>query len=290
LRIVILAYLGLGLMLYLFQNVLIFPGAYIHPPSTMVAPQEPGLELLTLRTADGHRVTAIYGKALTADDLPDPNAESRPTIIYFYGNGDCLRWSTDIFQNFRRLGANVLIPEFVGYPLSGGKPSEANVYATANAAYEYLRNAQKVEPAKIVLVGRSLGSAAAIDLASRQPVGGLVTISAFTTMGEMAQKVVPIFPVRLVLSSQFPNIDKISKVSCPILLMHGDRDNFVPFGMMARLAAAARGPVTQLTIPGADHNSVFVAGRQLVEQKVAEFLSQTLHFAPSQARDNEELP
>jgi hypothetical protein len=257
LRIAALVYLGLCLALYFFQNYIIFPGAYVHSAAAATVHAAPGREVLELHTPEGHRVAAIFGAALSEDGSPDADAVHRPTILYLYGNGDCVKTSLGVFDHLRRLGANVLIPEYIGYPMSGGKPSEAGLYATADAAYQYLHTRPDVDPNQIVLIGRSLGAGPAIDLASRKPVAALATFSAFTSLDEMGRKVMPIFPTGLFLHCHFNNIQKIADVKCPIFLAHGTRDDFVPFSMMARLATAARTPVILYPIPGADHNNIF---------------------------------
>lgn len=242
------------------QSFLIFPGAYVHRGWDAKVRPAAGLEILDLKTADAQHVGGIFGRALHPDGTPRDDSAKRPTVLFFYGNGDCVKQLTDLFQILRRMGFNVLIPEYIGYPMSGGKPSEAGIYATADASYEHLLDRADVDPRQIVAAGQSLGAAAAIDLASRRPVSGLATFSAFTTMTEMARKVVPILPTRLMLRHFFDNEQKIAAVTCPILLVHGTEDGLVPFSMMARLAAKARGPVTIQEIAGANHNDLFLVG------------------------------
>jgi fermentation-respiration switch protein FrsA (DUF1100 family) len=281
LRIVVVAYLAACVILTLVQNWLLFPGAYFHSRKTAVVYPAPGRELLTLDTPDGHRIAAVFGAALNPDGSPRADAGTRPTLIYFYGNGDCLYTSMDQFEEFRRLGANVLIPEYVGYPMSGGKPGEAGIYATADAAYGWLIDRPDVDKNQIIAVGRSIGSGAAVDLASRKPLAGLATFSAFTSMDEMAQKVLPIFPTRLFLRHHFRNEEKIAQVRCPIFLAHGTKDTLVPFSMMARLKNKAGGPVTLYEIVGADHNDIFLVGGDKLLEKFGEFIEQVHSgFAP----------
>jgi uncharacterized protein len=274
-RVAVIAYVAVCLILYFFQNALIFPGAYVHDRESATVHAAPGREILHLHAADGRDVAAVFGNALDAVGTPRADAASRPTILFFYGNGDCIKTSMELFDELRRLGANVLIPEYEGYPMSGGKLSEAGIHATANAAYAYLLTRHDVDPKRIVLIGRSLGGAPAIDLASREPVAGLITVSAFTTMDEMARKVVPFIPTSLALKVHFNNEEKIAQVKCPILLVHGTHDTFVPFSMMGRLAAKARAPVTQYPVRGGDHNDIFLVGGQELMAKIGKFVNST---------------
>ena len=84
--------------------------------------------------------------AARAEGSPTPRPSRRPTLLYFYGNGMCLNDALDAFDHFRRLGANVLIPEYVGYGMSGGQPSESGCRATADAAYDHLQRRKDVDP------------------------------------------------------------------------------------------------------------------------------------------------
>lgn len=276
LRVAIIGYLAACVVVYLIQNWIIFPGAYFHSRETAIVQAEPGREIFTLRAPDGHRVVATFGMALDTDGQPRADAAHCPTMLFFYGNGDCMKTSLGIIDSFRRMGCNVLCAEYVGYPMSGGKPSEAGMYATANAAWAYLQTRRDVDPHQIIVVGRSLGCAAAIDLASREPAEGLVTFSAFTSMDEMARKVLPMFPTGLFLKCHLRNDAKIGRVRCPIFMAHGTKDEFVPYSMMGRLAAGAKVPVTVYPIQGADHNNVFLIGGGEVLDKLDQFV-RSLH-------------
>jgi fermentation-respiration switch protein FrsA (DUF1100 family) len=264
-------YILVGIILFFLQPVMIFPGAYVHREDGAVRPS-PDYQLLELRTADGHQVAAVFGNALDGDGAVAADAARRPTLLFFYGNGDCIATSMGLFDEFRRLGANVLIPEYVGYPLSTGTPSDRGCCQTADAAYAYLSARCDVDRRQIFVIGRSIGSGPAIDLASRRPVAGLVTISAFTSLDEMAHKVVPIYPTSLVLRTHFNNCEKIAAVRCPILMMHGTADTFVPFAMMSSLSRCARAPVSLYSIDGADHNSVFEVGGSKLLDRIDQFV------------------
>jgi hypothetical protein len=271
-RVVVVAYLLCCLLLYFFQNWLIFPGAYVHGRHAATVRPAEGREVLTLHAPDGRKVAALFAPALDVYGSLRPDAATCPTILYFYGNGDCIATSLQVIDAFRRLGCNVLCPEYIGYPMSGGKPSEAGLYATADAAWASLQTRPGVDPHKIVIVGRSLGGGAAIDLASRHRPAGLALFSAFTTMREMARKVMPMFPTGLFLSSHFDNEKKIADVTCPVFLAHGTKDDLVPFSMMGRLAARVRTKVTVAPIAGANHNDIFNIGGEAMLEKLAEFI------------------
>jgi uncharacterized protein len=259
LRIVGVVYLLVCAGLYFGQDWLVFPAsAYQGSPDAVIHP-EPDNEKLDLRTPAGDHVAALFGHALLPDGSPDPQAAARPTIIYFYGNGGAIKWSMVEFDHFRRLDANVLIPDFVGYGMSTGKPSEKNLYATADAAYNYLLQRSDIDPKKIIPMGWSLGGAVAIDLASRKPVAALATFNAFTNMRAMGRIMFPFVPTSLFLKYRFDNDQKIATITCPALICNGMKDTLVPPTMSDKLGKLAKGPVTRVTIKSANHNTIFIA-------------------------------
>ena len=164
-RLTILTYAVILSFLYLFQARLIFPGSSTQGQADAQIRHRADAQLLHFETKTGEQVVALFGLAQTAGDKPDPAAYDRPTMIYFYGNGMCLNQAMPEFDRFRRLGLNVLIPDYVGYGMSGGRPSEHGCQATADAAYDFLVSTRGVDPKTIVSAGWSLGGAVAIDLA-----------------------------------------------------------------------------------------------------------------------------
>jgi len=168
----------------------------------------------------------------------------------------------DEFTRFRFLGCNAMVADYQGFGLSGGGASEAGCYATADAVYEHLTGRRGISPDRIVLAGRSLGAAVAIDLASRRPVAGLIAISPFTSMRDMARRAHPWRPTRIFLRHHFDNLAKIPSVACPILLIHGTEDDFVSPGMADALAASATSRVGRLAIPNGNHRNVMQADEE----------------------------
>jgi pimeloyl-ACP methyl ester carboxylesterase len=270
-RLGLLSYLGVVTVLFSLQVRLIFPGASTQGQSFAEVRPRPGTELVNLTTKRGERVVALYGPALGTDGRPDPQAAHRPTLIYFYGNAMCLNDTADQLEKFRRLGLNVIIPDYVGYGMSGGSPSEKGCQATADAVYDFLVTTQGARPERIISAGWSLGGAVAIDLASRRQVGGLIAFSSFTSMVEMSHRILPFVPARLLLRHRFDSLKKIQHITCPILIGHGRLDGVVPFDMGQELAAKDKGPVTTLWVDQAEHNDFFDAGGKRLEEAIAKF-------------------
>lgn len=248
------------------QERLLFPGSWTQGRPQAAVRVPAGAELVTLATARGERIAALFGPALAADGRPLADAASRPTVLHFYGNGTWLAAAAGRLEELRRLGVNVMIPEYVGYGLSGGHAGEEGCYATADAAYDYLLSRPGVCPRRIIVSGESLGGAVAIDLASRKPVAGLATFTTFSRMTDVASLHAWAFPVPLMLRHRFESRDKMAHVRCPVFLAHGTKDTTVPCAMCAELASAARAPVIRFTVEGAGHNDFFAAGgRPLLE-------------------------
>jgi uncharacterized protein len=272
--------LGFLTVLYFLQSRMIFPGANTQGQPEAQVQGRADADLVDLTTSMGERVVALFGPALTPDGWPDPRSADRPSMIYFYGNAMCLNYATAEFDRFRRLGLNVLIPDYVGYGMSSGTASERGCQATADAAYDHLVSRRGVDPRQIVAAGWSLGGAVAIDLASRRAVGGLVAFSTFTSTNDMARTIVPLKLPRWFFAHRFESLRKIPTIACPILLGHGRLDSLVPFAMFERLAAAASSPITTLVIDQADHNDFYDEGGQRIDNTIASFMAEHLGGEP----------
>ena len=202
-------------------------------------------DVLRLPTAGGERIAALYR----------PNPAATYTMLFSHGNGEDLGWVRPLLPALADLGFSVFAYDYRGYGLSEGRPSEGNVYADIDAAYEHLTRALGVPPERVILYGRSLGAGAAVDLAARRLVGGLVLESPFLTAFRVMTRV-PLFPF-----DKFRNVDKIGRVRCPVLIMHGEADEIVPLWHGRHLFERAPGPKTFVPIPGAHHNDfMWVAG------------------------------
>jgi pimeloyl-ACP methyl ester carboxylesterase len=254
------------------------PGMAQGNPDGMLAPS-PDYELLTLRTADGTKIGAQFGRALDADGKPLADYARRPTMIFFYGMKHVVAsgGTQQLFGELRRMGVNAIIPDFPGYGMSEGRPSEQGCYAAGDAALDHLLGRDDIDHAQIISAGWSLGAAPAVDLASRRRVAGLLTVGAFTSAHDMGRLFYPNAPDWLVssffASSRFDNLVKISAVKCPILLVQGTRDSLVPPWMGDRLAGAATATVTRVPVKGATHDNVWRVGGEPLKQAITAWLA-----------------
>jgi len=267
----IFVYLGVALVLYALQTWLIFPGHSTQGQKLAVIPRGADYELLELKTTTGERVVAVFGKALDETGQVRTDAPLRPTLVFFYGNGMCLADFMGEVRKFRKLGANVLAPDYCGYGMSSGTPSEASFYATADACWQHLMSRDDIDKTKIVAAGWSIGAAVAIDLASRQRVAGLATFSAFTSMTDMGRALLPWLPTSLLLRHRFESERKLRDIDVPTLIVHGRGDRIIPFDMSQRLSKAAKGKVTTLWLE-TDHNDLFDLGADEILPALKRFL------------------
>jgi fermentation-respiration switch protein FrsA (DUF1100 family) len=234
--------------------------------------------VLRLQTRDGTRIAAEFCDALDAkgQHLTDP--DQRPTVIFFYARAMHLSEepTQKLADYFRRMGVNVLIPEYPGYGMSEGRATEKGCYAAADAAYDYAVQRAGGRQARIIIAGWSLGTGVAVDLASRRPASGLIIVGAFTSIREMARTMVP-WPLRwlanpMTARCRFDNLTRIPAMSCPILIVYGAEDTFVPPEMSKRLAAAAEAKVTSLPVAGAHHADVWTVGGEALWQMIADWI------------------
>ena len=191
------------------------------------------------------RITAADGVSLAARYLPNPAA--RFTILYSHGNGEDLGDIAPFLDELRGRGYAVFAYDYRGYGLSGGRPSEAGSYRDIEAAYDYLTGPLGVAPDRLILLGYSVGSGPAADLAVRRPVAGLVIESGFTTAFRAVTRL-PLLPF-----DRFRTIDKVARLSVPLLVIHGRDDHIIPFSHGRRLYAAAPEPKRYLWVEKAGH-------------------------------------
>ncbi|WP_414622115.1 alpha/beta hydrolase [Calothrix sp. CCY 0018] len=235
----ILIYLTFAIIIYFQVEKLIF----LPPPSTY----QDTNEIIKLTSEDGTKLSAIH--------LLNPNAKY--TILFAHGNGSDLGTIQPRLKQLKSIGFSVFAYDYRGYGTSEGKPSETNAYKDIDTAYNYLTQELNIPPQQIIAFGSSVGGGSAIDLAARKPVAGLITESTFTSIFKVK------VPIKILPFDKFPNLSKISKVKCPVLIMHGKLDEIVPFYHSEQLFQQAPSPKLSLWIEDAKHNNFpYVAGEK----------------------------
>jgi hypothetical protein len=221
-------YAGVAATLYARQRTLMY-----FPETVHTAPAAAGFSEaseLTLTTADGERIVAWY--------VP-PNGD-KPVILYFHGNGGALRYRVDRFKKLIADGIGLLAIEYRGYAGSTGSPSEPGLVADGEAAYGFASARYPVK--QIVLWGESLGTGVAVALAAEKPVGRVILEAPFTSAAAVGADRYWYLPVALLMKDQFHSDQRIGKVTAPLLILHGVKDQVVPFAMGERLFELANKP------------------------------------------------
>lgn len=218
------------------------------------------IEDCAITTSDGVRLHAWWCR---------PSRPARAVVLLFHGNAGNLADRADMLVDLTRLSAEVLIVDYRGYGRSEGRPSERGLQADADAAWSFLTAERGTPPARVVLVGESLGGAVAIELASRAEPAGLVVQSSFTSIPDMAAVHMPFIP-RFLIRTRMDSAAAIGHVSCPVLVIHSPRDEIVPYSMGRRLYDLAPEPKRWVEVPDAGHNETWSFGgaRLLAELRV----------------------
>jgi hypothetical protein len=182
-----------------------------------------------------------------------PHEKPRAVVLFCHGNGGSLAtWSDALRTLHDRVGVTVMGFDYRGYGRSEGTPSEDGIFADARAARRWLATRVGISEKQIVVMGRSLGGAVAIDLAT-DGARALIIESTFTSMPEVGHAMFPWLPMRTIMQTQFDSITKIREYHGPLLQSHGTGDHLLPYGMGLQLFEAANEPKKFVSIPGGDH-------------------------------------
>jgi uncharacterized protein len=180
------------------------------------------------------------------------------TLLWCHGNAGNISHRLDNLRLFaRELGVGVFIFDYRGYGRSEGVVTEAGLVEDARAARAVVLG-EGVTADRIVYFGRSLGAAVAVELALVEGPAALVLESPFTSVRAMANRTLP--GAGYLLRTRWDSLAGIGRVRAPLLVLHGDRDEVVPYALGRELFAAAPEPKTFFTIRGARHNDTYVVG------------------------------
>ncbi|MEO6563302.1 MAG: alpha/beta hydrolase [Nitrosospira sp.] len=260
-----IAYGALALVIFIAQ-----PGLIYYPETgrhIIAAPDYVGLayEPIEISTADGETLHGWF--------VPAPAAKG--TMLFFHGNAGNISHRMEYLLMFHRLGYNTFIFDYRGYGQSSGSPSESGTYLDAQSAWRYLTEAKGIPPARIVLFGESLGGAVAAWLAMNEKPGALVLASVFTSVPDMAAKIYPFLPVRLLSRFDYNTIEHLQSVTCPVFVAHSPQDDIVPFAHGRALYQAAPEPKQFLELQGG-HNSGFIFMQEDWMKALGKFIDTSL--------------
>ncbi len=192
-----------------------------------------------------------------------PGTRPGPVILFFHDNAGNLSDRVDLLRRIaERLGLGILALDYRGYGQSSGRPSNEGLKADAHGARSLVRQ-RGWDTRGVVLYGRGLGAAVALASAVESPPDGLVLEAAFTKIEDMARLHFPVLSWPFIghLRGRWDNLDAVTRVRCPVLFLHGDRDTRVPIGMGWRLYDLCPEPKWFRTVPGAGHDDpAFVGG------------------------------
>ena len=253
---ILLGYLLLVAFVYARQGSMVFfPSKEIE-----ATPRDIGLayEDITLSTEDRKNISAWFV----------PSGKERGVVLFCHGNAGNISHRLDSIRIFHDLGLSVLIFDYRGYGRSEGSPTEKGTYLDAEAAWAYLVNARKVRPEKVILFGRSLGAGVAAEMALRHRAAGLIMESAFMSVPSLGSKFFPYLPgylIRLISRFHYSNIDKISTIGVPKLIIHSPQDEIIPFEHGVSLFEKATAPKEFLRITGGHNEGFMLSGRTYID-------------------------
>jgi fermentation-respiration switch protein FrsA (DUF1100 family) len=253
------SYALLCLILFAFPDRFVyFPGP---PPRT--TPDRYGLAFddLELETEDGERLHAWRIRT---------EGERRGLVLHCHGNAGSIEFRIAAAQAFVEAGFDCLLFDYRGYGKSTGSSSEDGTYLDAEAAYDWSTGPGGYAAREIVVFGESLGGAVGVELALRREVASIALESSFTSLADIGADVYPWLPIRLLAGNRYPTIDRLPRLSVPVLVLHGRRDGIIPFEHGERLARAVDARLLEL--PGGHNDGGFVQRADL-RRAVAEFFA-----------------
>lgn len=263
-------YVALSLLLYTRQTRLIFfpsPTLESTPATVGLAYEDVWIEVPTDQGTE-----RLHGWWI-------PASEPTGALLYLHGNGSNIGSNVNHAARFQRMGLSVLLIDYRGYGLSEGSfPSEAQVYADADAAWAFLTQSLGQRPEDSFIYGHSLGGAIAINLALQHPkAAGLIVQGSFTSMQDMTYRTTPFgfLPIPLLLNQRFNSISKVSQLQMPVLFVHGTADTEVPADMSEQLYTAAPEPKSLWLVPEAGHNGLGETAGLAFFQVIGKFIEQS---------------
>lgn len=218
----------------------------------------------TFETEDGLELAGWF--------VPARVAGAGYTVVVFNGNAGHRGHRAGLAAQLAARGVNVFLFDYRGYGGNPGLPSEAGLSRDARAALAAVGRRPGVDLTRIVFFGESLGAAVAVRLALEYPPAALILRSPFSSMTSIGSHHFPFLPVRWLLRDRYPSIDRIGRITSPLLVIAGDADRIVPIAESETLFEKAPEPKRFVVVSGADHNDEALAEGPLVIRAIVEFV------------------
>lgn len=230
---VVLPYVGLLLLLAVFQRSLLFPATRADslPAASVAGLPDEQLCDVEIVTADHVLIHGWHLLSRPPGDRPAGVSE-RWLVIFFHGNAGHRAHHVPEALECVQQGCDVLLIDYRGYGDSEGSPSREGLVQDAVATWEYAVRELEYASDRIILFGESLGGAVAVELAccccqEGEPPAGMLLTSTFANLPDTAARLYPVFPVRWIVRDRFSSRDLIPEVTCPIVQVHGALDDLV---------------------------------------------------------------
>ena len=215
--------------LYFYQRNLLY-----HPNENNYSEDKISVDIekVKIQTADNIELLGWYH---------EKNLKDYKTLVYFHGNAGSLENRIHKLNHFQDMNINFLIIAWRGFNGNKGKPSERGLYVDGKSAIDWLKK-KGVDEKNLILYGESLGTGVATHLAQNKNYAGVILETPFTSMVDAAKNFYPYIPINLLLKDKFENFKKVKNINTPILVMHGEVDQIVPFSMGKKIYEIANNP------------------------------------------------
>jgi len=263
--ILLASYIIITLYYYFVQKSFIFypSDIYTSPPEQLK------IEEVFIKTSDGEKLHAWWMPIRQSTGQADPAHE---TVLFFHGNAGNLTDRTFRLDIFNKLGLNTLIIDYRGYGKSSGQiKKEQDLYTDGLAAWDYLIEEKKIKSENIIIWGRSLGGAIAVDLAQEKNVNAVILEATFASIYGVVPKAFRFLPIKLILKYKFASGEKIKNIQAPVLIIHSQDDEIIPFEQGQKLYDTANQPKQFLKLKGG-HNSDVAESYEIYLLGVKDFL------------------
>jgi fermentation-respiration switch protein FrsA (DUF1100 family) len=253
---------AIGFLYYFANRAIYYPSKY--PEGAWEQQGAVGASDAWMEASDGVKIHGWWVR----------REHSSLATLFLHGNAGNITDRARHVQEIAAAGSSVLILDYRGYGKSSGQPSEEGLYRDSDAGLDYLLG-KGYRPGLIIVHGESLGTAVAVDLASRRPCAALILEAPFTSASDVAGTVLPFVGPLLIRS--YNSLSKIQRIRVPEFFMQGDRDEVIPLRLGQKLFAAAQGSKTFWIIPGAGHNDILETAGGEYRLKLSAFYQSLLN-------------